>query len=94
MPASNETINDAIRRAIALMGGPAAAAAKLKIVQQNFHNWITRENTKVPTEHCVAIELETGGAVTRKQLRPDDWWAHWPELPGAARARAKALKAA
>lgn len=94
MPASNEPLNDAIRQAIDLMGGTVVAAQKLRIAPQNFYNWINRENVKVPTEHCVTIELETSGAVTRKQLRPDDWWAHWPDLPGASRARVRALKAA
>lgn len=32
----------------------------------------------VPT--CVRIENETGGRVGRKDLRPDDWEANWPEL--------------
>lgn len=30
--------------------------------------------------YCVLIERETGGAVTRRDLRPDDWWRIWPEL--------------
>ena len=32
---------------------------------------------------CVAIERESGGQVTRKDLRPDDWLANWPELSAA-----------
>ncbi|WP_317201458.1 hypothetical protein [Janthinobacterium sp.] len=32
------------------------------------------------TTTCVLIESESGGAVTRKDLHPDDWEAHWPEL--------------
>lgn len=35
---------------------------------------------KVPVMHCVAIESMTTGAVTRKDLRPDDWQLIWPEL--------------
>ena len=31
-------------------------------------------------ELCVLIERESGGAVTRRDLRPDDWWRIWPEL--------------
>jgi len=34
----------------------------------------------VPIERCVAIERATGGAVTRRDLRPSDWWKIWPEL--------------
>lgn len=29
---------------------------------------------------CSMIEKESGGAVTRKELRPDDWFVIWPEL--------------
>lgn len=34
----------------------------------------------VPIERCVPIERATNGAVTRKDLRPDDWQEIWPEL--------------
>lgn len=34
----------------------------------------------VPAERCVPIERATHGAVTRKDLRPDDWQQIWPEL--------------
>ncbi len=30
---------------------------------------------------CNAIERETGGLITRQQLRPDDYWLAWPDLP-------------
>lgn len=29
---------------------------------------------------CVLVEKESDGAVTRQELRPDDWAAIWPEL--------------
>lgn len=29
---------------------------------------------------CVLIERESGGAVSRKNLRPADWHLVWPEL--------------
>lgn len=35
---------------------------------------------KFGAELCVAIEQATDGAVTRQELRPDDWAAIWPEL--------------
>ena len=31
-------------------------------------------------EMCSAIERESAGAVTRKDLRPSDWHLVWPEL--------------
>ena len=34
----------------------------------------------MPVEYCTAIEVVFSGAVTRKDLRPDDWGRHWPEL--------------
>ncbi|THF64344.1 transcriptional regulator [Pseudothauera rhizosphaerae] len=37
----------------------------------------------VPPVRAVAIERATGGAVTRRDLRPDDWQKIWPELADA-----------
>lgn len=34
----------------------------------------------IPVERCAAIEQATNGAVTRRDLRPDDWHLIWPEL--------------
>lgn len=34
----------------------------------------------VPIERCIAIERLTGGMVSRKDLRPNDWEAIWPDL--------------
>jgi DNA-binding transcriptional regulator YdaS (Cro superfamily) len=33
-----------------------------------------------PFERCVPIEQATNGEVTRRDLRPADWGAMWPEL--------------
>ena len=36
---------------------------------------------RVPSpELCVQIERASGGAVSRRDLRPDDWGDIWPEL--------------
>ncbi len=32
---------------------------------------------------CADIERESGGVVTRMDLRPDDWHRIWPELAAA-----------
>ena len=37
----------------------------------------------VPIDRCYAIEQATNGAVTRRDLRPDDWQKIWPELAAA-----------
>ncbi|HBE20085.1 MAG TPA: hypothetical protein DDW51_21330 [Cyanobacteria bacterium UBA11367] len=34
----------------------------------------------VPIPRCTQLEVATGGLVTRKDLRPGDWWKIWPEL--------------
>lgn len=35
---------------------------------------------KIGPALCVAIEKETQGEVSRKDLRPEDWHLIWPEL--------------
>lgn len=40
----------------------------------------------VPEKICVRIERATAGAVTRRDLRPDDWADIWPELKEAEHA--------
>lgn len=42
--------------------------------------------------NCVAIERATKRAVTRQDLRPDDYWLIWPDLkkPKARKTKAEA----
>lgn len=70
-----------IRDACDFAGGITALAHKLGIAPQVVHRWASGQQT-VPVVRCVEIEELTGGAVTRKQLRPDDWYQIWPELRG------------
>jgi DNA-binding transcriptional regulator YdaS (Cro superfamily) len=58
-------------------GGRAVLAERLGIKPSAIGNWKDRG---VPLEHCAAIERESGGKVTRKDLRPSDWQDIWPEL--------------
>jgi DNA-binding transcriptional regulator YdaS (Cro superfamily) len=37
--------------------------------------------------YCLAIERATNGAVTRQELRPDDYWLIWPDLPAPHQER-------
>ncbi|MDY0190685.1 MAG: YdaS family helix-turn-helix protein [Desulfuromonas sp.] len=37
-------------------------------------------NKKASAELASRIEMITGGKISRKQLRPDDWFVIWPEL--------------
>lgn len=54
-------------------------ASQVGTVDSCIHDWKTGR-APVPVKSCVAIEKATGGAVTRKDLRPDDWMLIWPEL--------------
>ncbi|SPA44634.1 hypothetical protein CBM2629_A150436 [Cupriavidus taiwanensis] len=46
--------------------------------------WTRAEKPKpIPVTRCVAIERATGGAVSRKDLRPNDWHLIWPEFEEA-----------
>lgn len=57
----------------------ADLARKLDIAPVLISQWKTGIRP-IPIERCVAIEQATSGAVTRQDLRPDDWMKIWPEL--------------
>lgn len=50
----------------------------LGVTKQAVSQW--KHCRTVPIKYCVPIECATGGAVSRRQLRPDDWFRIWPEL--------------
>ncbi|WP_092002941.1 YdaS family helix-turn-helix protein [Polaromonas sp. OV174] len=70
---------DGLNKAIAIAGSQRALAEAIGLGQTAVANWIKRGGL-VPVEHCAPIETAFSGAVTRKELRPDDWEIHWPEL--------------
>lgn len=45
-------------------------------------------NRRPGAAYCSAIEAATAGAVTRRDLRPNDWHLIWPELAQQASAAA------
>ena len=45
----------------------------------------------IPLEHATAIEKFTGGFVTRRDIRPDDWRDIWPELADSEPKHTQAL---
>lgn len=63
--------------------GRAARLAGAIGVSPAFVSQIMVRGRPAPAEQCVAIERESAGAVTRWDLRPDDWHRIWPELIGA-----------
>jgi DNA-binding transcriptional regulator YdaS (Cro superfamily) len=71
---------NSLDKAIQLAGGLTELANKISANPNQVSNWRARG---VPIEKCFAIEKATGGGVTRKDLRPDDWQRIWPELAEA-----------
>ncbi len=72
--------SDAIYRAAALVGSMTALANHLGVRLPTVSQW-GQGMRPVPVRHCVAIERVTGGAVTRQELRPNDYWLFWSDLP-------------
>lgn len=70
-----------LKQAVEDKGGITAAAALLDISPQRLSNWIERG---VPIEFGARVETVLG--VSRRDLRPDDWRAIWPELAKTAKA--------
>ena len=65
--------------AVSVLGGVGKLASAIGVAQPVVSNWRAR-GTVLDALHCVAIERATDGAVTRRDLRPDDWQQIWPEL--------------
>lgn len=74
-----------IQAACDAAGGQAALAKAIHMSPVVVNQWV-RGMRPVPVRHCWAIERATSGAVTRRDLRPDDWQDIWPELADPARA--------
>jgi DNA-binding transcriptional regulator YdaS (Cro superfamily) len=72
-------VNALLQKACDLTGSQAALARILRVTPAYIHQ-LVKGSRPIPPEKCVAIERATGGAVTRRDLRPDDWQDIWPEL--------------
>ncbi|WP_367847025.1 transcriptional regulator [Rhodoferax sp. WC2427] len=68
--------------AISIIGSQRELANVCGVVQSAVAGWFKRGS--VPANYCWPIEKATGGKVTRRALRPDDWAQIWPELASAA----------
>lgn len=68
-------------------------AQALDVYASDVSNWAAGRR-KPGVTICVAIELHTGGAVTRIDLRPDDWHLIWPEMAVQPQAPASQALAA
>jgi len=68
-----------IKQASEIAGGTSALARILGRSPSEVSQWVSG-NRPIPLAYCAAIERATNGQVTRKDLRPQDWMAIWPEL--------------
>ncbi len=57
----------------------AEIATKCGVVDAYLYQIFTRRKM-AGAALCVAIERASGGQISRKDLRPDDWHLIWPEL--------------
>ncbi|MBU4609171.1 helix-turn-helix domain-containing protein [Achromobacter sp. GG226] len=78
-------MNKPIASAIDVLGSASSLARVLGVTPQAVCFW-RDEKRSVPADKCLAIEIATAGAVTRRDLRPDDYWLIWPDLPAPAAA--------
>ena len=89
----------AVHQAIANFGSQGVMAEALGVSQPAVSDW-AREERPVPAKRCVQIEQhpmnrDATRPVMRWDLRPSDWWEHWPELIGTKGApKVKLAKAA
>ena len=60
-------------------GGTSDLSRAIGVTRTEISIWANGKK-QTPIKHCYAIEKATGGAVTRKDLRPHDWHEIWPEL--------------
>ncbi|QDQ87718.1 helix-turn-helix domain-containing protein [Alcaligenaceae bacterium SJ-26] len=61
------------------VGSAACLARKLGVTKAAVWQW-KLPGRQVPVEHCLSIERMTNGSVTRRSLRPNDYWTIWPDL--------------
>lgn len=62
--------------------GNHSRLSKETSIASSFLYQMSKGTRTVPPRYCNAIEQATGGLVTRRDLRPDDWAEIWPELKG------------
>jgi DNA-binding transcriptional regulator YdaS (Cro superfamily) len=78
----NTTATQSVLNACEIAGGKAALARLIGVSPPTVQQW-ANGSRPVPLDRCVRIEQVTNGAVTRKDLRPNDWHLIWPELADA-----------
>jgi hypothetical protein len=60
-------------------GFQAALAKRFDLSRQTVNGW----RAGIPVPYCAGVEEECAAEFTRRDFRPDDWQAIWPELDTA-----------
>lgn len=63
--------------------GKAKELAEVLEVSSSYLSQMASGKTAISPARCVDIENATNRVVTRKDLRPNDWFKIWPELLAA-----------
>lgn len=66
--------------------GTASGLAKALSISPSYLSQMASGLAPISPERSVAIERATDGAVSRRELRPEDWQRIWPEMADGARA--------
>jgi DNA-binding transcriptional regulator YdaS (Cro superfamily) len=72
---TNNPEQDALEKAISIIGSGAALAAHLGITKGAVSQWKDAAR-KIPAEYCPTIERLTEGQVSCEEMRPDVDWAY------------------
>ncbi|MFH8134186.1 transcriptional regulator [Pantoea osteomyelitidis] len=60
--------------------GEATRLARELHISTSYLSQLVSGAASVSPARCIEIEKVTGGAVTRADMRPDDWHKIWPEF--------------
>lgn len=66
--------------------GTASGLARALSISPSYLSQMASGLAPISPERAVAIELATASAVSRRELRPEDWQRIWPEMASEARA--------
>ena len=75
-----DALGAAIRAHLGNQHGASSALARACNVTPACISDVIHGNKGVSAERAVEIERATAGTVTRRDLRPADWFKVWPEL--------------
>lgn len=72
-------MNIHLNNAISTLGGLSKFSKAIGVRPPTVSEWATGKRP-VPIKRCVQIEKLTGGVVTRKDLRPNDYHEIWTDI--------------